>query len=214
MQSYIWCAIFFLSCHFINMNEIILRTPNYYRGIDPQHYYRSSSGDALEGKATRATDFKNVYLSDLLNNPKCSVSFTVYRDVDDKTAHVKTTPTGMKSGIVMSYNPETNLLAIDCAKKRPNRLSTLFRRTNKVRYVEPNKITVSSIGRYCLLRRVSRSASSPKARPSPKARSTSSPKARPSPKTRSTSSPKAMFRGGKRTRITIKNNRVHKTHGW
>ena len=113
---------------------------------------------------------------------------------------------------IMSYNPETNLLAIDCAKKRPNRLSTLFRRTNKVRYVEPNKITVSSIGRFCLLRRVSRSASSPKARPSPKARSTSSPKARPSPKTRSTSSPKAMFRGGKRTRITIKNNRVHNFH--
>lgn len=194
------------------MNELILRTPNYYRGIDPQHYYRSSSGDALEGKATRATDFKDVYLSDLLNNPKCSVSFNVYRDVDDKTAHAKTSSTDMKSGIVRSYNPETNLLAIDCAKKRPSRLSTLVRRTNKVRYVEPNKITVSSIGRFCLLRRVSRSASSPKAGPSPKARS--SPKARPSPKTRSTSSPKAMFRGGKRTRITIKNNRVHKNHGW
>jgi hypothetical protein len=29
----------------------------------------------------------------------------------------------------------------------------------------------------------------------------------------STSSPKA-FRGGKRTRITRKNNRVHKNHGW
>ena len=196
------------------MNELILRTPNYYRGIDPQHYYRSSSGDAWEGKATRATDFTDVYLSDLLNNPKCSVSFNVYRDVDDKTAHAKTSSTDMKSGIVRSYNPETNLLAIDCAKKRPSRLSTLVRRTNKVRYVEPNKITVSSIGRFCLLRRVSRSASSPKARPSPKARSTSSPKARPSPKTRSTSSPKAMFRGGKRTRITIKNNRVHKNHGW
>jgi hypothetical protein len=43
--------------------------------------------------------------------------------------------------------------------------------------------------------------------------STSSPRARPSPKAMSTSSPKA-FRGGKRTRITRKNNRVHKNHGW
>ena len=205
------------------MNEIILRTPNYYRGIDPQHYYRSSSGDALEGKATRAAEFKDVYLSDLLNNPKCSVSFTVYRDVDDKTAHVKTSWTDMKSGIVRSYNPETNLLAIDCAKKRPSRLSTLFKRTNKIRYVEPHAITVSSIGRFCLLRRVSRSASSPKSRStsspramsSPRARSTSSPRARStsSPRARSTSSPK-VFRGGKRTRITRKNNRVHKNHGW
>ena len=195
------------------MNEIILRTPNYYRGIDPQHYYRSSSGVALEGKATRATAHKDVYLSDLLNNPKCSVSFTVYRDVDDKTAHVKTSWTDMKSGIVRSYNPETNLLAIDCAKKRPSRLSTLFKRTNKIRYVEPHAITVSSIGRFCLLRRVSRSASSPKSRStsSPKSRSTSSPRAMSTSSPRASSSPKAMFRGGKRTRITRK---MRKNHGW
>jgi hypothetical protein len=35
-----------------------------------------------------------------------------------------------------------------------------------------------------------------------------------SPRAMSTSSPRAMFRGGKRTRITRKNNRVHKNHGW
>ena len=189
------------------MNEIILRTQNYYTGIDPQHYYRSSRGVALEGEATRAKDFKDVYLSDLLNNPKCSVSFTVYRDADDKTALVKTSSNDVKGGIIRSYNPETNLLAIDCVKKRPSRLSTLFRRTNKIRYVEPHAIKVSSIGRFCLLRRVSRSASSPKARPSPKSRP--SPRSASSP--RPSSSPKAMFRGGKRTRITRK---MRKNHGW
>lgn len=163
------------------MNEIILRTPNYYTGIDPHHYYKTSSGTALKVKASRAKAHKDVYLSDLLNNPECSVSFTVYRDADDKTAHAKTSWTDVKNGIIRSYNPETNLLAIDCVKIRPSRLSTLFKRTNKIRYVEPEAITVSSIGRFCLLRRVSRSASSPKGRSmsSLKGRSTSSPKGTP-----------------------------------
>lgn len=192
------------------MNETILRTPNYYTGIDPQHYYKTSSGTALEVKATRAKAHKDVYLSDLLNNPECRVSFSVYRDADDKTAHAKTSWTDMKNGIIRSYNPETNLLAIDCVKMRPSRLSTLFKRTNKIRYVEPNEITVSSIGRFCLLRRVSRSASSPKSRLSPKSRpspkGTSSPKSRPSP--RSASSPKgtskASPKGGRRSTRKIR----------
>jgi len=143
------------------MSNTILRTQNYYSGIDPNHYYRNSAGAYLEEKATRATTHKDVYLSDLLNNEKCQVTFSVYRDTDNKTAPVKR---GQKSGIVRSYNPQTNLVAIDCIKKRPSRISTIFKRTNKMRYVEPEFITVSSISRSCALRRVKRASSaSPKA---------------------------------------------------
>jgi len=149
--------IFFVSYECINKmtdDGTILRTRNYYHPrIDPQHYYKTSDGSQLDGKSIRAEEFKNVYLSDLVDNEKCSVSFSVYRDTDDKTAAVKISQDS-KNGIVRSYNPETNLLAVDSIKKHPSRLSTMFNKTNKMRYVEPSTITVSSISRFCLLRRV------------------------------------------------------------
>ena len=166
------------------MTDPILKTQNYYSGLDSQHYYKNSNGSPnLEMRASRATKHKNVYLSDLLNNPKCGVSFNVYRDTDDKTAPVKNTDS--KFGIVVSYNPETNLVGIDCVKKRPSRISTLFKRTNKVRYVEPEFIIVSSISRFCLLRRV--------------------------PATKRVSSPSASARGGKKgKRLTQKRRQMRK----
>jgi len=142
------------------MSDTILRTQNYYSGIDPNHYYKNSAGAYLEEKSTRAMPYKDVYISDLLNNEQCAVSFNEYRDTDNKTAPVKSS-IQPKRGIVRSYNPETNLLAIDCAKQRPSRISAMFKRTNKMRYVEPNSITVSSISRSCALRRTSNA--SPKA---------------------------------------------------
>ncbi len=175
------------------MSDTILRTRNYYSGIDQRHYYKSDGPDVipLNLKATRATKHKDVYLSDLLNNPDCSVSFGVYRDTDNPSAPMKISDwNDIKTGTVISYNPATNLLGIDCVKKRPSRVSRLFKRTNKVRYVEPDSITVSSISRDCWLRLVPERAS----RSSPK--DTSSPKETSSPKSAS----RASFRGGKRTR--------------
>lgn len=163
------------------MADPILKTQNYYTGIDPQHYYRNSKDSGyLEMRSSRATTHKNVYLSDLLNNPKCTVSFNVYRDTDNKSAPVKTTNNDSKNGIVVSYNPETNLVGVDCIKKRPSRISALFKRTNKLRYVEPEFIMVSSVSRFCLLRRA----------PATKRASSHSPRA--------SASPRARARGGKR----------------
>lgn len=158
------------------MTDPILRTQNYYTRIDPQHYYKDSAGVQLNNKSVHATKYRDVYLSDLLNNQTCGITFNLYRDTDNKAAPVKNGGV-VKSGIVRSYNPETNLVAIDCVKNRPSRLSVLFKRTNKMRYVEPHAIVVSSISRYCLLRRVPKRASSasPKGRASPKG--SASPKA-------------------------------------
>jgi hypothetical protein len=188
------------------MSDTILTTNNYYTRFDPQNYYRTSSGTTLAKQTIRAKDHKDVYLSDLLNNPKCSVSFNLYRDTNDKAAPVKTSD-DVKQGIVVSYTPETNLVAIDSVKKRPSRLSTLFKRTNKMRYVEPSHMTVSSVSMNCLLRRVGtpRARASPKgATPRPKGatpRASASPKgATPRPKgatPRASASPKG---GKKRTR--------------
>lgn len=152
-----------------------MRTKNYYTNmLDPQNYYTSSSGTIMDGQVVRAKNYKDVYLSDLLNNASCSVTFNLYRDTNDAAAPVKTSD-DVKQGVVVSYSPETNLVAVDCAKKRPSRLSTIFKRTQKMRYVEPSHITVSSISRDCLLRRVGAS----RARASPKG---ATPKARASPK--------------------------------
>ena len=172
------------------MSDPILRTRNYYSRIDPGNYYITSDRTLLPPKATPATKHKDVYLSDLLNNPECSVTFGVYRDTDNRSA-LKKSSTDIKSGTVVSYNPVTNLVAVECVKKRPSRVSILFKRTNKVRYVEPDFITVSSISRDCGLRRVIPSASSPKG--------TSSPKSPKSPKSGSRTS----LRGGKRTRRRV-----------
>jgi hypothetical protein len=160
------------------MNDTVLRTQNYYAEIDPEHYYKTTSGTALDGKSTRAKKHKDVYLSDLLNNKDCFVSFSAYRETDNASADVKISGTDFKSGIVRSYNPETNLLAIECVKKRPSRISTLFKRTNKMRYVEPGLITVSSVSRFCLLRRVGSQTS----RASPKGASPKGATPRPSSK--------------------------------
>ena len=165
------------------MSDTILRTRNYYSNIDPGNYYESD-GIPLKAKPTHATVHKDVYLSDLLNNPKCSVTFGAYRDTDNPSATKKISNwNDVKSGTVISYNPATNLLGIDCVKKRPSRVSRLFKRTNKVRYVEPESITVSSISRDCWLRLVPERAS----RSSPKASSPNS-------------ASRASLRGGKRTR--------------
>lgn len=151
------------------MSDPIIRTRNYYSGIDPQHYYKNSAGDVLNIKAARATTYKDVHLSDLLNNETCGVTFWDYRDTDNKAAPVKSN-IDLRSGIVRSYNPETNLVAVDCIKKLPSKLSVLFKRTNKMRYVEPSSMMVASVSNACKLRRVSKRASraSPKARASPK----------------------------------------------
>ena len=160
------------------MNDTVLRTQNYYAAIDPEHYYKTTSGTALDGKSTRAKKHKDVYLSDLLNSKDCFVSFSAYRETDNASADVKISGTDFKSGIVRSYNPETNLLAIECVKKRPSRISTLFKRTNKMRYVEPGLITVSSVSRFCVLRRVGSQTS----RASPKGASPKGATPRPSSK--------------------------------
>lgn len=175
------------------MSDPILRTRNYYAG-----HFRP---DSQTGKITREKDHKYVYLSDLMNNNACWVSFSAYRDTDNIGADVKISLDN-KNGIVRSYNPETGLLAVDCVKKRPSRLSTVFKRTNKLRYVAPEYMTVSSVsGGNCLLRRVvaSRGASSPRSASSP--RGASSPR---SPK--SVSTPR---RGG-RMRITRKKRQTGK----
>ena len=134
-------------------DETILRTRNYYNKIDQHDYYRLKDGTPFEEKATYATKHKDVYLSDLVDNERCTVSFSAYRDTDNKTAAVKIAQ-DVKGGNVRSYNPETNLLAIDCIKKRPSKLSAMFNLTHKMRYVEPSNIIVSSISRDCKLRRV------------------------------------------------------------
>ena len=185
------------------MSDTILTTNNYYARFDPQNYYRTSSGTTLAKQTIRAKDHMNVYLSDLLNNPKCSVSFNLYRDTNDKAAPVKSSH-DVKQGIVVSYTPETNLVAIDSAKKRPSRLSTLFKRTNKMRYVEPSHMTVSSVSMNCLLRRVG----TPRARASPKGATPRPKGATPRPKgatPRASASPKgatprasASPKGGKK----------------
>ena len=201
-----------------------MRTQNYYTGIDPGHYYKTSGGIRIPRKSTRATDYKDVYLSDLVNNENCSVSFSVYRETDNAGADVKISWTDVKNGIVKSYNPETGLLAVDCVKKRPSRLSAMLNRTNKRRYVAPESIIVSSVAGGCLLRRVvasrgasspkgaSRSASSPKGASSPRSasRSASSPKGASSP--RSASSPRGVStpRRGGRMRITRKKRQTGK----
>ena len=89
------------------MSDPILRTQNYYTRIDPQHYYKDSAGvQQLNNKSVRATKYRDVYLSDLLNNQTCGITFSLYRDTDNKAAPMKNN--GVKSGVARSYNPETN----------------------------------------------------------------------------------------------------------
>ena len=188
------------------MSDPILRTQNYYAG--------RARRNPETGKITHEKKDKDVYLSDLMNNKKCWVSFSAYRDTDNIGADVKISLDN-KNGIVRSYNPETGLLAVDCVKKRPSRLSTVFKRTNKLRYVAPEYITVSSVsGGNCLLRPVvqsrsaSRGTSSPRGTTSP--RGASSPRSASSP--RGASSPRASTprRRGGRMRITRKKRQTGK----
>lgn len=179
--------------------DTILRVKNYYYGkIDPRLYYKNERGDVITRKAIRNTNqYRDVYLSDLLNNPECGVTIEKYRDKDDLNAPVKTSGwNDLKYGTVIGYNPVTNLVAVDCIKRRPSRISALFNRTKKVRYAEPININVL-LGRACLLKPTDLT---PKAlQGSPKGRSLS--RGSKSPKGRSLSrgskSPKGTSKGGK-----------------
>ena len=189
------------------MTDVILRTKSYYAtGIDPRHYYKTDTGSPLERKAIRATQYKDIYLSDLLNNPTCSVIIEKYRDKDDVNAPLKTSGwNDVKHGTVIGYNPVTNLVAVECNKKRPSRVSALFKRTKKIRYADPINMVVS-LGRFCLLkpvnltpRSVSRGTPKGVAKGTPKGVSTGTPKgvAKGTPKGVSRGSPKGTFKGGK-----------------
>ena len=117
--------------------------PNYYwrkngKGDDPRSYYIGR-----DGKRTRATEFKEIYLSDLVDNAYCDVSFSAYRNVDDISEEPKITST--KKGTIRSYNPVTRLLAVDTMKENPSFFSHISNNTKKIRYVDPAVITLASI---------------------------------------------------------------------
>lgn len=135
-------------------DDIILRVKNYYYGkIDQRLYYKNECGDAIIRKAIQNTNkYKDVYLSDLLNNPECGVTIEKYRDKDDLNAPIKTSGwNDLKYGTVIGYNNVTNLVAVECIKKRPNRISVLFNRIKKIRYTDPINMNVL-LGRACLLK--------------------------------------------------------------
>jgi len=94
-----------------------------------------------------------VYLSDLQNNKKCYISFFYYRDRDNESAVKKSRGGELKTGVVKSYNPETNLLAVESKKNHP----TIKKYNTKMRYVEPEDGTVSSVSRTCDLTSVPQS---------------------------------------------------------
>ena len=138
--------------------DTILKVPNYYwrgdevRGADPQTYYIDRNGIS-----TRATEFKDIYLSDLVDNANCIVSFSAYRNVDNKSENPKITST--KWGIVKTYNPATGLVAVDSMKENPSGLSHLLKNTKKIRFVDPEVMTVASISSHCKIKPIAGSPS-------------------------------------------------------
>jgi hypothetical protein len=107
--------------------EQIIFLQNYYRDIDPNDYYN----DGKKYKATKALPVRPVYVSDLIDQDDCQISFGRYRTKDDNSANLIKKD---RSGIIHGYNPETKLLEIRSIKKNP-----LIKRFNKkMRYVEPN----------------------------------------------------------------------------
>ena len=125
-------------------DKTILKIPNYYWGtrIDPQTYYIDR-----QGQSTRATEFKDIYLSDLVDKADCVVSFSAYRNVDNISEKPKITST--KWGVVKTYNPVTGLVAVDSMKENPSLPSHLLDNTRKIRYVDPAVMTVASISAKC-----------------------------------------------------------------
>jgi len=125
-------------------NTIIL-TNNYYHDIDPQNYYN----DGIKRKPAKALPVRPVYVSDLIDQDDCEISFGRYRTKDNTSDNfIKK----FRSGIVQSYNPETNLLKIRSKKKNP----FLKKFDKKIRYVEPEFSVVDlSVhgreGRSCIL---------------------------------------------------------------
>lgn len=178
--------------------DTILRVKNYYYGkIDPRLYYKNERGDVITRKAIQnRNQYRDVYLSDLLNNPECGVTIEKYRDKDDLNAPVKTSGwNDLKYGTVIGYNPVTNMVAVDCIKRRPSRISALFNRTKKIRYADPIHINVL-LGRACLLKPTDLTPKAPHG--SPKGRST--PKGSKSPKgstPKGSRSPRGTSKGGK-----------------
>ena len=141
--------------------ETILKTANYYYKVsDPGHYYKGIDGERTKDpiKKRVGTEYKNVYLSDLVDKKDCFVSFSGYRNTDDRDEPLKIS-TDVKIGIVKSYNPVSGLVAVDCVKKNPSSVSVFVGRTNKIRYVEPSTMMVSSITSGCLLNPIENSGS-------------------------------------------------------
>jgi hypothetical protein len=110
-----------------NDAEQIIFLRNYYRDIDPNDYYN----DDKKNKPTKALPVRPVYVSDLIDQDDCKISFGRYRTKDDNSANFINKD---RNGIIHGYNPETKLLEIRSIKKNP-----LIKRFNKkMRYVEPN----------------------------------------------------------------------------
>jgi hypothetical protein len=107
-------------------DETIVFLRNYYTDFDPNDYYK----DGKKLKTTKALPLRPVYVSDLIDQEDCNISFGQYRNKDDQSANpiIK-----HRSGIVQGFNPETKLLKIRSKKKKP------FLKTfdKKIRYVEP-----------------------------------------------------------------------------
>ncbi len=125
-------------------DEPIIFTRNYYHDIDPHDYYKDG-----RLKAAKALPYRPVYVSDLIDQDDCKISFGRYRNKDNNSANfiIKS-----RTGKVQGYNPETKLLKIRSEKKNP--LVKKF--DKKIRYVEPEISTIDlslrgSEGRSCRL---------------------------------------------------------------
>ncbi len=74
--------------------------------------------------------YRPVYVSDLIDQDDCVISFGNYRNKDDVSANPVIKD---RSGIVQGYNPETKLLKTRSLKKNP----FLKKFDKKIRYIEP-----------------------------------------------------------------------------
>ena len=125
--------------------QIIFLRNYYYPGIDLNDYYN----DGKKYKPSKALPVRPVYVSDLIDQDDCRISFGRYRNKDNNSANLIKKN---RTGIVHGYNPETKLLEIQSIKQNP-----LIKRFNKkMRYVEPNNslldLSVHGLeGRSCLL---------------------------------------------------------------
>lgn len=111
-------------------DDTIIFTTNYYQGIDPHDYYKDG-----RSKAAKALPIRPAYVSDLIDQDDCEISFGRYRNKDDTSANLIVKP---RSGVVQGYNPETKMLKIRSIKKYP----FLKKFDKKIRYVEPEISTI------------------------------------------------------------------------